>query len=305
MKEEGFDSQIKELLYDDFIPSMIKERMDEAYKTIEQEKKKPFFSINNGVRASLFGTGLIGLTAVGVIASQGFQLVDSKGEVIMSLTESEEEIKEWDLEQVEAYKEQVNPGQALIYYIVSDFPEKNFTVYRQPRKFTDLQSFKESIHHSYVPDEELPFGLHFSSGKITVDAEQSQFEGVQKELYLKAKTSDQEVLAKIMDIEEKNDQIVAVSHYTNDEWEVYVRSSSKVELYEEMPLIDDELLISKAGVNEHEAFYLKQQTGDFPYQSILWIKDYEGEKMMYEIMNYSLNTVTKEHLIKIAEAVDR
>ena len=307
MNEEKFDSKMKELFKDDSIPSIVKNRINDTYDMIESESKRRryFFSFSKskGLRAALIGGGLVALSTVGVIASQGFQLFDSKGEVLMELTEPPSDIKEWDAEEAEAFKEKVEPGEALVSYKVSDYPEKIFTVYRQPRLFSDYQEYKNSINHGYAPSETLPFKLNFTDGKITVDADESQFKRAESELYAKARHSDEEVLSKIVEAKEKKDQIVAVTHYKNDEYDVYIRSSSEIELYENMPLDDGELEISKVKVKQHEAFHLKQETGSFPYQSILWISDYDGEKIMYEILTYSLDTVTREQLIEIAESV--
>ncbi|EDL66421.1 hypothetical protein [Bacillus sp. SG-1] len=309
MNEDKFDSKMKELFNDDSIPSIVKNRINDTYDMIESESKRRRkffpFSISKGLRAALIGGGLVALSTVGVIASQGFQLFDSEGDVVMELTEPPYDIRAWDAENAEAYKEKVEPGEALVSYRVSDYPEKIFTVYRQPRLFSDHQEYKNSINHGYAPSETLPFGLTFTEGKITVDAEESQFKPAESELYAKARYSEEEVLSKIVKVKEKKDQIVAVTHYKNEKFDVFIRSSSKVELYEKMPLDDGELVISKTKINHHdEAFHLKQETGAFPYQSILWIKEYDGEKLMYEVLTYALDKVTKEQLIEIAESVN-
>ncbi|MGG1631813.1 hypothetical protein [Rossellomorea sp. NRS-1567] len=308
MKGEQFDSKMKELFQDEPLPSTVRKRIDETYDRIETEgrKKRRFFSLplRKGIKAALIGGGLVTVSTVGVLASQGFQLFDSNGEVVMELTQSDSDIKEWDAGITESFKEKVKPGEALIYYQVSDYPEKNFTVYRQPRRFTDFQTYRDSIHHAYIPSATLPFGFRFDNGKMTVDAEQGQFKLAESELYAKARHSDKEILAKIVEVEEKDDQIVTVTEYRNEETEVFVRSSSKVELYENMPLDDGELVITKVKLKRHDAFYLKQERGEFPYQSILWIKEYDGEKIMYEVLTYSLDEMTKQQLIEIAEKID-
>ncbi|MGF3104432.1 hypothetical protein [Rossellomorea sp. DUT-2] len=308
MKGEQFDSKMKELFQDEPLPSSVKKRIEETYDMIETEgrKKRRFFSLplSKGIKAALIGGGLVTVSTVGVLASQGFQLFDSNGEVVMELTQPDSDIKEWDAGAAESFKEKVKPGEALIYYNVSDYPEKNFTVYRQPRRFSDFDTYSDSIQHSYSPSETLPFGFRFASGKMTVDAEPSQFKRAESELYAKARHSDKDILAKIVEVEEKDDQIVTVTEYRNDETEVFIRSSSKVELYENMPLDDGELVITKVKLKRHDAFYLKQEMGEFPYQSILWIKEYDGEKIMYEVLTYSLDKMTKQQLIEIAEKVD-
>ncbi|WP_044338603.1 hypothetical protein [Rossellomorea aquimaris] len=308
MKGEQFDSKMKELFQDEPLPSSVKKRIEDTYDMIETESRKNrhFFllPLRKGIKAALIGGGLVTVSTFGVLASQGFQLFDSNGEVVMELTQPDSDIQEWDAGAADSFKEKVKPGEALIYYQVSDYPEKNFTVYRQPRRFSDYETYRESIQHSYMPSETLPFGFRFESGKLTVDAEPSQFKRAESELYAKARHSDKDILAKIVEVEEKDDQIVTVTEYRNEETEVFVRSSSKVELYENMPLDDGELLITKVKLLSHEAFYLKQEIGEFPYQSILWIKEYDGEKIMYEVLTYSLDKMTKQQLIEIAEKVD-
>ncbi|WP_409250773.1 hypothetical protein V1502_11415 [Bacillus sp. SCS-153A] len=307
MNEEKFDNKMKKLFEDDSIPSIVKNRINDTYKMIEEERmqKKKFFSfsISKGLRAALIGGGLITLSTVGVIASQGFQLFDSEGEVMMELTEPPSDIREWDAESAEAFKDKVKPGEALISYKVSDYPEKIFTVHRQPRKFTDYQEYKRSIEHSYVPSKTLPFGLAFVDGKIMVDVAESQFARAESELYAKARYSDKEVLSKTVKVKEKKDQLGVITHYKNEDFDMFIRSSSRVELYENMPLDDGELEITKLRIHDHEVFHLQKETGPFPYQSILWIKEYNGEKIMYEVLTYSLDMVTREQLIEIAESV--
>jgi hypothetical protein len=304
MKNEEFDSRMKDLFIDERVPSTVKKKIDDTYELIKEEgKRKNSFSLARGMRAVLIGAGLITVSAVGVYASQGFTLFDSDGEVIMELTEPQEKKKKWDLAAVENYKEQVKRGEALVYYQVGDYPEKNFTIYRKPQVYQDLEPFREAILHSYTPKETLPFGYTFDNGKITVDARQNQFEQVQQELYVEAATSDQEVVAKVVTVEENKDQIVTVAQYDNDDGRVFVRSSSKVELYENMPLNDGELAISKVNINDQEAFYLKEQDGEFPYHSVIWIQGHAEGKIMYEVMSYSLEKVTKEQLIQIAESI--
>jgi hypothetical protein len=306
MNEDQFDSKVKELFQDDSIPSSVRKRIDETYDNIESEgkKRKRFFSfsLSKGLRAALIGGGLLAASAAGVLASQGFQLFDTDGEKVMELSKAESDILEWDTSAAEEYKEKVKNGEALVYYKVSDYPQKNFTVYRPQRIFSDFEDYKKAIQHSYSPSASLPYGLEFVTGKITVDADQDQFSAVESELYREAANSDKEIVAKILRAEEKEDQIVAVTQYVNGDTEVFVRSSSKVELYENMPLDDGEIVISKVNVQEHEAFYLKQENGQFPYQSILWINEYDGGKLMFEVLTYSLD-MPKEQLVEISEKV--
>ncbi|RIW31988.1 DUF4367 domain-containing protein [Bacillus salacetis] len=305
MKDEEFDTRMKDLFTDDRVPSPVKKKIDSTYELIREEgKRKTSFSFSRGVRAVLIGVGLITLSVVGAYASQGFTLFNSDGDVLMELTEPKEEMKKWDLTNVENYKEQVEDGQALVYYQVSDYPEKNFTIYRKPHVYKDLDAFKEAILHSYTPEKTLPFGYIFNNGKITVDARQSQFEAVQQQLYSEAKTSDQEVVARVVPVEESQDQIVAIAQYDNGEDQVFVRSSSKIELYENMPLKDGELAISKVAVNGHEAFYLKDEEGDFPYHSVIWIEGHADDKIMYEVLSHAVENVKKEQLMQIAESIN-
>jgi hypothetical protein len=308
MNEDQFDSKVKELFHDDSIPTSVRKRMDDTYDRIESEAKKTkrfsLFTVSKGLRAALIGGGLLTVSAAGVLATQGLNLFNSNGESIMELTKPEPDILEWDAAAAEEYKEKVKPGEALVYYHVRDYPEKKFTVYRQPRIFSNYEAYKEAILHTYSPSETLPFGLNFVTGKITVDAEQSQFSSIEAELYEEAANSDKEVVAKIVEAEEKKDQIVAVTQYVNEDTEVFVRSSSKIELYENMPLDDGEIVISKLELPQSEAFYLKQENGQFPYQSILWIQEQDGTKVMFEVLTYSLD-MPKAKLAEIAEDVSK
>jgi hypothetical protein len=310
MNENEFDSKVKGLFDQDSIPPIVKKRMNEAYDRIEENGKKnrrkmiyPFFS--KKVKAGLIGGLMIAIPAFGVFAYNGFQLFDSEGEVVMEISKSHSDVQEWNDDSVEELKEKVKQGEALVYYKVSDYPEKVFTVYRKPAVFSDFQKYRDTIAHSYEPSKTLPLGFKFVSGKITVDAREGQFHRVESELFAKAAHSEKEVVAKIVKVQEKSDQIVTVTTYSNDKTELFIRSSSNVKLYENMPLDDGELSVTKVELQDHEAFYLTKTEGEFPYQSILWIKEYDREKVMYEVMTYALDNLSKDDLIDIAETIHR
>ncbi|KUP03989.1 hypothetical protein Q75_16870 [Bacillus coahuilensis p1.1.43] len=124
------------------------------------------------------------------------------------------------------------------------------------------------------------------------------------ELFGKAKDSEEDILAKVVKIKESKKQMVTITHYQNEDHELFVRSSSNVELYENMPLNHGYTTIVKVLVGRDEAFYLRDEKGEYPYQSILWIKDSVRDSVMFEVMTYSLDQVTMDELITIAEKVN-
>ncbi|KUP03990.1 hypothetical protein Q75_16875 [Bacillus coahuilensis p1.1.43] len=131
MRGESFDEKVKSLVREEQIPSAVRKGIDEAYERLEdQNSHKKFLGLKSiGLRPIIvFLLSIMILPTIGVIASNNVELFKD-GELVMKLTTPSTEVNKWGWQELEDYKSELKPGEAILFYEVDKYPRKRFFHY--------------------------------------------------------------------------------------------------------------------------------------------------------------------------------
>ncbi|RXT07021.1 hypothetical protein [Ammoniphilus sp. CFH 90114] len=278
---------------------MVKKRIEDTLHLLEDQKTKWSFSkLGKPMKIAVLAGALITFSGMTYAATNLYQLMNDKGEVVMELTEEPiDSTQDWN--SMEELVESIEAEQTIIAYETDKYPTDEFMIHTKPSEYSELGELNAESQQSYDFKEELSGGYTFKKGIIMAEREGDIFQEIKEELLQEAKDTDKKIVYRILDGLVGNKQLNTLAEYTNGHEVVHVLTTDDTARYENMKHDPSQTDLSKVMVNGQEAFYINQGVR----QAIQWISETDGTKRYFRVATMS-ETVKKEDLINLANEIE-